>query len=300
MDVYLNDHLSGAAAGMRLVELAAERHHSGELSEFYASLAAEIKADYALLEGLISDRTGAGKAAFDAEHVGFDVDLVGLASGFGHRLHDADMPVTPTQSEQYARSLLITHPTSRRRLYFTTRAIFVTDFEDVPTFDRVFAEVFGAIEFDPAHPEIDAPPAGPLAGPAAAVATQPAASISFEEAQAMNARTQTYRRRGWQAASASTWVTGDADRRGLPRAADDADDPHLKDIFTLETLSTGVESKLSMWKVLHQVAVAYPALAGIDFDALVVRAESQRARVEEMVGTIAPQALARELVGAAA
>jgi uncharacterized protein with von Willebrand factor type A (vWA) domain len=70
--------------------------------------------------------------------------LTGLACAFSQRLHDADMPVTPTQSVQYATALHLATPVSRRRLYFMTRAIFVTDLEQVATFNRVFAEIFGA------------------------------------------------------------------------------------------------------------------------------------------------------------
>ena len=46
-------------------------------------------------------------------------------------------------SSTRARSSL-TKPVSRRRLYWTTRAVFVTGFIQVPTFDRVFREVFGS------------------------------------------------------------------------------------------------------------------------------------------------------------
>ncbi len=76
--------------------------------------------------------------------VDFDVDLPGLASGFSQRLHDAGVPVTPSQTAQYTRALKLTKPVSRRRLYCTTRAIFVTGFQQVAAFDRVFAAVFGA------------------------------------------------------------------------------------------------------------------------------------------------------------
>jgi len=75
--------------------------------------------------------------------VDFDVDLPGLASAFSQRLHEAGVPVTPSQTEQYTRALRLTKPVSRRRLYCTTRAIFVTGFQQVPAFDRVFAQVFG-------------------------------------------------------------------------------------------------------------------------------------------------------------
>ncbi|MBW3551628.1 MAG: hypothetical protein KY442_12815, partial [Proteobacteria bacterium] len=75
--------------------------------------------------------------------VDFDVDLPGLASAFSQRLHEAGVPVTPSQTEQYTHALKLTKPVSRRRLYCTTRAIFVTGFQQVPAFDRVFGQVFG-------------------------------------------------------------------------------------------------------------------------------------------------------------
>jgi uncharacterized protein with von Willebrand factor type A (vWA) domain len=71
------------------------------------------------------------------------IDLPALVGAFSQRLHAAGVPVTPTQSEQYARSLRLTRPESRRQLYFATRAVFVTGFQQVAAFNRVFAEVFG-------------------------------------------------------------------------------------------------------------------------------------------------------------
>lgn len=79
----------------------------------------------------------------DFKVVDFDVDLPGLASAFSQRLHEAGVPVTPTATEQYARALKLTKPVSRRRLYCVTRAIFVTGFQQVPAFDKVFGQVFG-------------------------------------------------------------------------------------------------------------------------------------------------------------
>ena len=81
--------------------------------------------------------------------VPFDVDLPALASGFSQRLHDAGVPVTPSQTEQYTHALRLTKPVSRRRLYYATRAIFVTSFQHVGAFNRVFAEVFGARRSSP-------------------------------------------------------------------------------------------------------------------------------------------------------
>jgi hypothetical protein len=70
------------------------------------------------------------------------LDLPAVAGAFSRRLHDAGMPVTPSHSEQYARSLALIEPASRDALYWTTRAIFVTGPRQVPTFDRVFRDIF--------------------------------------------------------------------------------------------------------------------------------------------------------------
>jgi len=73
-----------------------------------------------------------------------EVDLVALACAVGQRLHAAHVSVTPDQSERYARALQLAKPRSRDALYLTTRAIFVTDVDQLETFDGVFAEIFGA------------------------------------------------------------------------------------------------------------------------------------------------------------
>jgi len=100
----------------------------------------------------------------DFKVVDFDVDLPDLASAFSQRLHEAGVPVNPTQTAQYTRALKLTKPVSRRRMYCTTRAIFVTGFQQVPAFDRVFAAVFGgrkrsinADDFDVQLEEDDTP-----------------------------------------------------------------------------------------------------------------------------------------------
>jgi uncharacterized protein with von Willebrand factor type A (vWA) domain len=91
-----------------------------------------------------------------------DLDLPAVVGAFSQRLHDAGMPVTPSQTQQYARALKLTKPESRRRLYWTTRGVFVTGFIQVPTFDRVFREVFGSAaktDFDDSEVELEpAPP----------------------------------------------------------------------------------------------------------------------------------------------
>ncbi|MEY2440737.1 MAG: uncharacterized protein QOJ46_163 [bacterium] len=94
----------------------------------------------------------------------YDVDLAHLASAVGQRLHEADMPVTPHQSEQFARALQLTKPGSRIGLYHMTRAVFVTDVDQVATFDRVFVEIFGApVVPNPADAAVQAEPARAMA-----------------------------------------------------------------------------------------------------------------------------------------
>jgi len=63
IEVYLNDHLAGATAGVNLVEQAVERHRSDELGEFFAPLASEIKADLAKLEALIESMSAEKSAS---------------------------------------------------------------------------------------------------------------------------------------------------------------------------------------------------------------------------------------------
>lgn len=76
--------------------------------------------------------------------VDYAIDLPRLATAFGQRLHDADVPVTPNQTMHYVRALQLTAPGSRRGLYVTTRAVFVTDMDQLATFNSIFAQVFGA------------------------------------------------------------------------------------------------------------------------------------------------------------
>ena len=72
-----------------------------------------------------------------------ELDLPGLTVSFGRRLRDAGLPVAAERSERFARALRLARPVSRRRLYFVARSTFVSDRAQLPSFDRVFAEVFG-------------------------------------------------------------------------------------------------------------------------------------------------------------
>jgi uncharacterized protein with von Willebrand factor type A (vWA) domain len=81
-------------------------------------------------------------AARHEEGVTLGLDLAALAGAFGHRLYDAGVSVTPAQSQRYAVSLQLVRPSTLRELYFTTRSIFVSDADEIATFDRVFAQIF--------------------------------------------------------------------------------------------------------------------------------------------------------------
>jgi len=86
------------------------------------------------------------------------LDLPALAGAFSRRLHEAGVPSTAERSANFAHALALVRPVSRRRLYFTARAIFVSDSSQLRAFDAVFASVFGArpdqFEPDPAAEEI--------------------------------------------------------------------------------------------------------------------------------------------------
>jgi uncharacterized protein with von Willebrand factor type A (vWA) domain len=73
-----------------------------------------------------------------------ELDLPALAGAFSARLHAAGVAVTPERSAQLARALTLVRPVSRRRLYWTMRALLVCETGQIRAFDSVFAEVFGA------------------------------------------------------------------------------------------------------------------------------------------------------------
>jgi uncharacterized protein with von Willebrand factor type A (vWA) domain len=71
------------------------------------------------------------------------LDLPATVGAFARRLHDAGVPMTPARSADLAHALDLVRPVARRRLYWTARAIAVTDPTQVKAFDAVFAAVFG-------------------------------------------------------------------------------------------------------------------------------------------------------------
>jgi uncharacterized protein len=100
---------------------------------------------------------GGSQRPFGVETI--ELDLPAFAGAFCRRLHDAGMPTTPARSADLARALALVRPITRRRLYFTARAVLVSDPVHVKTFDAVFFAIFGGgrgpeppFEPDEVHP----------------------------------------------------------------------------------------------------------------------------------------------------
>jgi uncharacterized protein len=98
--------------------------------------------------------------AFTVETV--HLDLAALAGAFSRRLREAGVPITAERAAHFAHALALVKPVSRRRLYWTARAIVVSDPGQVKSFDAVFASVFG-----PTEPEAEFEPEDQADAPAA-------------------------------------------------------------------------------------------------------------------------------------
>ncbi len=88
--------------------------------------------------------------AFGVETI--HLDLAPLVGAFSRRLHERGVPVTPGRSADFARALTLVRPITRRRLYWTARAVFVSDPAHTNAFDAVFFSIFGDADrhqFDP-------------------------------------------------------------------------------------------------------------------------------------------------------
>jgi uncharacterized protein with von Willebrand factor type A (vWA) domain len=72
-----------------------------------------------------------------------ELDLPPVVGALSRRLHERGLPVTPARSADFARALTLVRPVSRGRLYWTARAVFVSDPAEAAAFDAVFFSVFG-------------------------------------------------------------------------------------------------------------------------------------------------------------
>ncbi len=109
------------------------------------------------------------------------LDLPAVAGAFSRRLHEAGLPSGPARAAAFARALGLVRPVSRRRLYWTARAVFVSESFHVKAFDAVFAAVFGGRAGDP---ELEL-------GEPRVVAADPAAEAAQERAESRGSRGDT-------------------------------------------------------------------------------------------------------------
>ena len=72
-----------------------------------------------------------------------ELDLPSLAVALSRRLHDGGLPASAERSASFARALTLVQPVTRARLYWTARAVFVSDRSHLAVFDAIFASVFG-------------------------------------------------------------------------------------------------------------------------------------------------------------
>jgi uncharacterized protein with von Willebrand factor type A (vWA) domain len=90
------------------------------------------------------------------------LDLAAVAAALNRRLHEAGLPTTAERAARFAQALELVRPVSRRRLYWTARAVFVSDQAQLREFDSVFWSLFGGRDrssFEPEEAEtIAAPP----------------------------------------------------------------------------------------------------------------------------------------------
>ncbi len=84
---------------------------------------------------------------FEVETI--ELDLPPLVGAFTQRLHQAGLEITPARTADLARALTLVRPVSRRRLYWTARAVLVSDPTQVAAFDSVFFAVFGGRDQSP-------------------------------------------------------------------------------------------------------------------------------------------------------
>jgi uncharacterized protein with von Willebrand factor type A (vWA) domain len=77
-------------------------------------------------------------------------DVSDLVAAFCARLRAEGLPVGPDRGARLARAVLVVNPVSTPQLYHCALATLVSDPDQIPVFDRVFAEVFHGLA-DPAR-----------------------------------------------------------------------------------------------------------------------------------------------------
>jgi hypothetical protein len=94
------------------------------------------------------ERSGCGQHVGDTTSGArtIQLDLAAVAAALSRRLYAAGVPVAPERAVILTEALTLVSPVSRRSLYCTARAVFVSAPAHLPVFDRVFASVFGGYQ----------------------------------------------------------------------------------------------------------------------------------------------------------
>lgn len=69
-------------------------------------------------------------------------DLAAVAAAFGHRLHQAGIPVTPERSARFSESVLLAGPRTSQELYWLGRVTLLGSHPQIAVYDAAFDEVF--------------------------------------------------------------------------------------------------------------------------------------------------------------
>ncbi|HUE28455.1 MAG TPA: VWA domain-containing protein [Solirubrobacteraceae bacterium] len=104
---------------------------------------------------------GTEPSAFTVETL--ELDLPAVAGAFSRRLHEAGLPTAADKTAAFTQALALARPITRRRLYWTARAVFVSDPGQARAFDAVFRSVFGGRrghdDTEPRSDEVETVPA---------------------------------------------------------------------------------------------------------------------------------------------
>ncbi|HEY4278262.1 MAG TPA: VWA domain-containing protein [Conexibacter sp.] len=100
------------------------------------------------------------------------LDLPAFAAAFGRAGREAGLPTSPERAVRLARAVELARPTSRDRLYWVARAVFVSGPEQAAAFDALFAWLFDGLadssdplRGDPNGPARPGATPGPRAAP---------------------------------------------------------------------------------------------------------------------------------------
>jgi hypothetical protein len=112
-----------------------------------------------------------------------ELDLPALVGALSERLRAAGVPVTAGHAVEAAHALTLVKPITRRRLYWTLRAVLVSDQAQIKAFDAVFSTIFGKrpVGEDFKAPDAQTVPAPPDERSAAEHKSSPSESTEHEQ-----------------------------------------------------------------------------------------------------------------------